>query len=39
MKYEMNWLEITLVMLVVMTAYLILRICFGAVFKRARAER
>lgn len=36
MRYEMNWVEITVVMLVVLTAYFILRICFGA---RARMER
>jgi len=35
----MNWLEITVVMLVVLTAYLILRICFGTAFRRARMER
>jgi hypothetical protein len=31
MSYEMNWLEITVVMLVVLAAYFILRIGFGAV--------
>ncbi|WP_255527279.1 MULTISPECIES: hypothetical protein [Methylococcus] len=39
MTYEMNWLEITVVMLVVLTAYGVLRICFGSVFRRARMER